>query len=111
MSLGANRDYKTSDRRARRNLEAHARRFAELIAQGTEPVAASKQAFNDVLYPTKMYAEQAASAAAHGLREKDFVADCAPDNRPAARKAFRKAKKEIADRAIVHFAKEIKVSK
>jgi hypothetical protein len=98
MSLGANRDYKTSDRRARRNLEAHGKRMAELIALGMEPVAASKQAFNDVLYPVKRFAEQAASAAAHGLREKDFLADCAPENRPAARKAFRAAKKELGSK-------------
>ena len=58
--------------------------MAELIALGMDPVAASKQAINDVLYPIKRFTEQAATAAAH-VREKDFLADCAPENRAAAR--------------------------
>lgn len=60
------------------------KRMAELIALGMDPVAASKQAINDVLYPIKRFTEQAATAAAH-VREKDFLADCAPENRAAAR--------------------------
>ncbi len=93
-----NRDYKTSDRRARRNLEAHGIRMAELIAQGIDPVAASKQAFNDVIHPVQRFEEQAKAALKKGQREIDFVMNFPPDSdeRRAARKVFRKVKKELA---------------
>ena len=97
MSLGANRDYKTSDRRARRNLEAHGIRMAELIAQGMDPVAASKQAFNDVIHPIQRFEDQARAAIAQGQRETDFVAGCQIEHRSTARKAYRKIKKEGSD--------------
>ena len=98
MSLGANRDYKTSDRRARRNLEAHGIRMAELIAQGLDPVAASKQAFDDVIHPIQRFESQARAAVEQGKREIDFVMNFPPDSdeRRAARKTFRKVKKELA---------------
>jgi len=90
-----NRDYKTADRRARRNLEAHGVRMKELIAQGLDPVAASKQAFNDVIHPIQRFEDQARAAIQAGQRETDFVAGCPTEHRSTARKAYRNAKKEL----------------
>jgi hypothetical protein len=109
MSLGTNRDYKTTDRRARRNLEAHAARMKELIAQGMDSAAASRQALNDILYPVRNFEEEARVFIAAKLNETAFLKQVPSDNRPAARKAYRKVKKSIADTAIIQFGKDIKV--
>lgn len=44
MSMGNNRDYKTSDRRARTALATHAKLMAELMAKGLTREAASAEA-------------------------------------------------------------------
>ena len=44
----ANRDYKTADRSARKNLQKHAARMAELIKGGMSREQASKQAYDEL---------------------------------------------------------------
>ena len=48
MALGTNRDYKTADRRARRQLATHYERMQALIAQGMSREEASKQAYAEM---------------------------------------------------------------
>lgn len=45
MSLGANRDYKTTDRRARKNLSIHKQLMDEFVAKGLGRDEASKAAY------------------------------------------------------------------
>jgi hypothetical protein len=59
--LGNNRDYKTSDRRARTQLEIHARRMKDLMAQGMTKDAASRQALAEMeqqLAPQRLRSER-----------------------------------------------------
>lgn len=44
MTLGNNRDYKTSDRRARKNLKKHSELMEKLIKQGMSRNDASREA-------------------------------------------------------------------
>lgn len=58
MSLGANRDYKTTDRRARKVLGKHAEIMNRLIAEGMDRETASREALkqmesNSARYKTK----------------------------------------------------------
>lgn len=48
MSLGTNRDYKTTDRRARRVLRLHAGRMAKYERQGIDREEASRLAMCDL---------------------------------------------------------------
>jgi hypothetical protein len=48
MGLGNNRDYKTSARAVSTNLAKHFKRMSELISQGLDREAASKQAFDEL---------------------------------------------------------------
>lgn len=48
MALGSNRDYKTSARRIKAQLERHAVRVAELVNLGVDPKEASKIAYAEI---------------------------------------------------------------
>jgi hypothetical protein len=50
MALGNNRDYKTNDRRVRKNLTEHFRLMNELIASGETREEASRHALQVVLH-------------------------------------------------------------
>ena len=58
MGLGTNRDYKTTDRRARKNLAKHAAIMQDLMAAGMDKEAASKEALERVLHPKKARPER-----------------------------------------------------
>lgn len=61
MSLGANRDYKTTDRRARTLLAKHAEIMNRLIAEGMTREAASAEALKQMESTSTRYNKQANS--------------------------------------------------
>lgn len=97
MGLGTNRDYKTNERRVRRNLALHAKIKADLIGLGADAEAAEKQAGEMVLTPVAYFKPLAVVAVDDGIPEKWFLAQVHyPELLPAARKAYRAAKMETA---------------
>ena len=62
MALGTNRDYKTADRRARKQLAIHFERMQALIAQGMSREDASSQAAKDMQALAQTKAERKAKA-------------------------------------------------
>jgi len=49
MGLGNNRDYVTTERRAKKMLDTHTKRMQELMDAGMDREHASKQAFAEVV--------------------------------------------------------------
>ncbi len=91
--LGNNRDYKTNDRRVRRNLQ--------MLVDLTRTLGSEDKAAEYVLYPVKTLTPLAIRERRVGLGERHFVTYVIqtfhPELAKAARKAYRAAKTEVTN--------------
>jgi hypothetical protein len=95
MGLGTNRDYKTNDRRVRRNLTLLAQITSDLLNLGADPKVVDDQAYEMIIHPILYFKPLAVNALDKGVREKQFLSEVKyPELIAAARKAFRAAKAE-----------------
>jgi len=100
MALGTNRDYKTNDRRVRRNLALYAQIVRDLVDLGVSKEQAENQAGEMVLHPVAYHKPLAVTAVDDGVPERMFLSLVRyPDLLKAARKAYRAVKAAEASNA------------